>query len=158
MAATLASAGYNVPQRFLPTYEYPVVACFGLRGQIFLQSICSGHAGHHRPIAEQRAQVENELPRLEAERDVLRIGMLSREEVLDEAKDLAARWAELSWEHRRQIVETITDRIVIGKEGVEISLLQVPFGSDDQMATKPLGPRFRGDERVLGFPAAHGLG
>ena len=93
----------------------------------------------HKPISERRAQIEEELPRLEAERDVLKIGMLSREEVLDEAKDLSARWADLPWEQRRQIVETITDRIVIGKEGVEITLLQVPFGNDAQKATEPRG-------------------
>jgi site-specific DNA recombinase len=91
----------------------------------------------HRPLSERRAQIEDELPRLEAERDVLKIGMLSRDEVLEEAKDLADKWPELPWEHRRQIVETITDRIVIGKEGVEIILLQVPFGNDGELALKP---------------------
>ncbi len=74
--------------------------------------------------------------------------MLSREEVLDEARDLSIRWSDLPWEHRRQIVETITDSIVIGKEGVEITLLQVPFGSDGEMATGPLGPGVRRDERA----------
>ena len=101
----------------------------------------------HKPLSERRAQIEEELPRLEAERDVLKIGTLSRDEVLDEAKDLADKWGDLPFEHRRQIVETITDRIVVGKEGVEIILLQVPFGNDDELATKPLGPRLRGDER-----------
>jgi site-specific DNA recombinase len=110
--------------------------------------IAKGDFGRrHRPISERRAQIEEELPRLEAERDVLRIGMLSREEVLGEARDLSARWADLPWEQRRQIVETICERIVIGKEGVEISLLQVPFGNDGERATGPLGPVFRRDER-----------
>jgi site-specific DNA recombinase len=113
--------------------------------------IAKGDFGRrHRPLSERRAQIENELPRLEADRDVLRIGMLSREEVLDEARDLSVRWPDLPWEHRRQIVETITEQIVIGKEGVEITLLQVPFGSDGEMATGPLGPGFRRDERVGG--------
>lgn len=88
-------------------------------------------------LSERRAQIEDELPRLEAERDVLRIGMLSRDEVLDEAKDLAGKWPDLPWERRRQIVETITDRIVIGKEGVEITLLQMPSGKGDALATEP---------------------
>jgi site-specific DNA recombinase len=93
----------------------------------------------HKPISERRRQIEDELPRLEAERDVLRIGMLSRDEVLDEARDLSVRWPDLPWEQRRQIVETITDQIVVGKEGVEITLLQVPFGNDVQKATQPGG-------------------
>jgi len=103
--------------------------------------IAKGDFGrHHKPLSERRHQIEDELPRLEAERDILKIGMLSRDEVLDDAKDLAVRWPQLPWEHRRQIVETITDRIIIGKEGVEISLLQIPFGNDGELATEPLGP------------------
>jgi len=103
--------------------------------------IAKGDFGrHHKPLSERRRQIEDELPRLEAERDVLKIGMLSREEVLDDTRDLAAKWPQLPWEHRRQIVETITDRITIGKEGVEISLLQVPFGNDGELGTRPLGP------------------
>ena len=64
--------------------------------------IAKGDFGrHHKPLSQRRAQIEEELPRLEAERDVLKIGMLSRDEVLDDAKDLATRWPELPWEHRR---------------------------------------------------------
>lgn len=108
--------------------------------------IAKGDFGrHHKPLSERRRQIEDELPRLEAERDILKIGMLSRDEVLDDAKDLAVRWPQRPGEHRRQIVETITDRITIGKEGVEISLLQVPFGDDGKLATGPLGPGIRGD-------------
>lgn len=51
--------------------------------------------------------------------------MLSREEVLDEAKDLSTRWPDRSWEPWRQIVKTITEQFVIGKEGVETTVLQV---------------------------------
>jgi site-specific DNA recombinase len=113
--------------------------------------IAKGDFGrHHKPLSERRRQIEDELPRLEAERDVLKIGMLSREEVLDDAKDLAARWTDLPWEHRRQIVETITDRITIGKEGVEISLLQVPFGNDGELGTRPLGPGSAARKRASG--------
>ena len=119
----------------------------------------------HHPISERSAQIEAELPRLQAERDVLKVGMLSRDEVMSEAKDLAMGWPDFSWEQRRGIIEQITDRVVVGKEGVAISLLHVPFGNDPQKAMEPrffvfrrslearawrvrnekrLGPRFRG--------------
>lgn len=90
----------------------------------------------HKPIAERRAQLDDELPRLQAECDVLRIGLLSREEVLAEAGSLSTQWEDFSFEQRRQIVETICERITIGKEGVEISLLHAPFGTSGEMATQ----------------------
>jgi site-specific DNA recombinase len=85
----------------------------------------------HRPLAERRDQLEEELPRLQASLDVLRIGSLSREETLAEAQTLSARWAELAHDEKRQIVETITDRITVGKEEIEISLLHIPMSGND---------------------------
>lgn len=94
----------------------------------------------HKPLSARRTQLEDELPRLQAELDVLRIGSLSREEALSEAQDLAERWTDLAHEDKRQIIETITERIVIGKEEVEIHLLQIPsVGNDADKATKPQG-------------------
>lgn len=92
----------------------------------------------HRPLSARRTQLEDELPRLQAESDVIRISSLSRDETLSEAQDLAQRWNDLAFEERRQIVESITERIIVGKEEVEIHLLQVsPNGADK--ATKPHG-------------------
>jgi site-specific DNA recombinase len=93
----------------------------------------------HRPLSERRAQIENELPRLQAELDILRIGTFSRREALGEARDLTDRWSDLPLQEKRQIVEAITDRIVIGKEDVEITLLHLPSGTSDQKATRPQG-------------------
>jgi site-specific DNA recombinase len=93
----------------------------------------------HRPLSERRGQLEDELPRVQAELDILRISTFSRKEALGEARDLTARWADLPLQEKRQIVEAITDRIVIGKEDVEITLLHLPSGSDSQKATRPHG-------------------
>ena len=94
----------------------------------------------HRPLSERRTQLEDELPRLQASLDVLRISTLSREEAAVEARDLTARWNDLPTEEKRQMVEAITDRIVIGPEDVEIALLHLPLrGNEDQRATRPQG-------------------
>ncbi|MCI3133119.1 recombinase family protein [Phenylobacterium aquaticum] len=93
----------------------------------------------HRPLSARRKQLEEEIPRLQAEVDVLRIGILSRETTLNEARDLASRWKALPFPERRQIVETITDRIVVGKEDVEIILLFTPPGNDAGKATHSQG-------------------
>ncbi len=97
-------------------------------------------ARRHKPLSARRTQLEEELPRVQAELDVLRIGSLSREETLSEAQGLAERWSELAHEEKRQIIESITERIVIGKEEVEIHLLQVsPVGNGADKATRPQG-------------------
>lgn len=91
----------------------------------------------HRPLSDRRAQLEHELPALQAECDVIRIGSLSRQEALGEARDLANRWADLSGEDKRQIVETITERIVVGREEIEISLLSLTaFGTSANKGTQ----------------------
>jgi site-specific DNA recombinase len=83
--------------------------------------------GHRfRPLSERRAQLDEELPRMQAEVDVLRINLVTRTEALGEARALSERWNDLPFEDKRQIIEAITDRIVIGKEDVEITLLHVP--------------------------------
>jgi Magnesium chelatase, subunit ChlI C-terminal/Magnesium chelatase, subunit ChlI len=90
----------------------------------------------HRPLSERRNQLEDELPRLQARLDVLRIGTLSQAEAVEEARDLSARWDDLPLEDKRQIVEAITDRIIVGRDDVEIRLLHLPFGSSAEKATR----------------------
>ncbi|MDO1560136.1 recombinase family protein [Brevundimonas sp. 2R-24] len=94
----------------------------------------------HAPISVRIASLEAELPRLQAELDVLRITAASREEVLGEARDLMDRWDGLAAVEKRQVIEAITERIVVGREDVEIALLHLPNGEiPDQRATRPQG-------------------
>lgn len=94
----------------------------------------------HRPLSERRTQLEEELPRLQADLDVLRISTASRAEALGEARNLTSQWEELPHEEKRQIVEAITDRITVGRADVEIALLHLPeAGTRDNKATRPHG-------------------
>lgn len=93
----------------------------------------------HRPVIERRSQLEDELPRLQAELDFLKIGIASREIALSDARDLASRWGSLPFPEKRQIVETITDRVVIGKGEVDITLLYTPSAIPAGKATHAQG-------------------
>ena len=99
--------------------------------------------GHrHKPLSERRTQLEEELPRLQAELDVLKISSLSTSEAVQEGGNLAAHWAEMSQEERRQVVETITERIVIRGDEIEIDLLYRPPAppvNRSTLATHPQG-------------------
>jgi site-specific DNA recombinase len=94
----------------------------------------------HKPLSERRAQLEDELPRLQAQLDVIRISTVAGSAAIAEAGDLASRWEEFSGEEKRRLVETITDKIVIGKEEVAVNLLYLPSALETGgKATQPHG-------------------
>ena len=100
--------------------------------------IATGDFGrYHRPLSERHKQLSTELPRLQAEVAVLKIKNLSSAEVVSEARNLWGRWSDMDFNERRSIVETITDRIVIGTDEVEVSLHDLPRNRGN-MATQPL--------------------
>jgi len=89
-----------------------------------------GLGREYRPMEERLKQLGEELPRVQAELDFLKIQYLSRDEVLTEAKDLATRFGDLAPEEKRQIVETITEKIVVGRDEVAITLCYLPSSSE----------------------------
>ena len=95
----------------------------------------------HKPLTERRTQVQDELPRLQAELDALRISRLSTAEAITEARSLASHWPDMTREEKRQIIEVITDRIVIKDNEIEIDLMYqpAPFRNQSTLATQPHG-------------------
>ncbi|MDB5904889.1 MAG: Site-specific recombinase [Betaproteobacteria bacterium] len=85
-----------------------------------------GFGAKYHQLAERQSQLEDEVPQVEAERDVLKISILSQEEVFTEAKDLFSRWQTLGADEKRRIVETLVDRINVDKEEIEIKVLYSP--------------------------------
>jgi len=99
-------------------------------------------SGKYRSLEEREKQIGEELPSLQAELDLVKIYYLSSEEIITEAKDLYSRWPSLNRGEKRNIVEQITERIVIGKDDVDIALNYLPSSAplnDDGLATRPQG-------------------
>lgn len=84
-------------------------------------------------------QIGEELPQLQAKRDVLKIALVSREEVLSGSRDLVDRWDTLEHPDRRQVVEAILDRVVVGSGEVEFNFLYNPG-----LASSQNSPSLRG--------------
>jgi site-specific DNA recombinase len=80
-----------------------------------------------RPLADRRTQLKGEIPTLLAECDVLRITLASDLECFEEARDLYRRWSDLETNQKRTLIEAITDKIVVGKEEIEIQLISIPM-------------------------------
>ncbi len=96
-----------------------------------------GFGRKYAPINERREKLSAEIPKIEGQLDILRHASVTRHEAMGEARDLAKRWDTLPHAEKRQIIEAITDRIIIGREDVEIALLHLPFqGTDGLKATR----------------------
>ncbi|MGO8754733.1 MAG: recombinase family protein [Gallionellaceae bacterium] len=103
----------------------------------------AGFGVKYHPLAERGRQLEDEIPQVQAELDVLKISHLSQEEIITGARDLYTRWPELPREEKRRIVEAITDRIVIYDGEVEINLFYAPPTSTPPVGT-PFNPQTPG--------------
>lgn len=99
-----------------------------------------GFGERNTPLEARRKQIDEQIPELQAEIDIMKISYLSSEEIVSEARDLYSRWLSIPFEERRAIVETITNRIEIGEDGVAIELYYMPsHGVDGKKATRRQG-------------------
>jgi site-specific DNA recombinase len=85
-----------------------------------------GFGAKYYPWAARLRELDDEIPASQAELDVMRIGHLSEEEIILGAKDLYDRWPKLPDEEKRGIIEAITEKIIVGKDEVEINLYYAP--------------------------------
>ncbi len=83
----------------------------------------------YKPLNERNKQIEEQIPELEAAIDFLKIQYMSSDEILSEARDLYSRWTDLNSEEKKQIIETITEKIIIGKDDISINLSYLPPSS-----------------------------
>jgi site-specific DNA recombinase len=89
-----------------------------------------GFASEYGPSEIRLKQLSDQLPELQGELDFLKIRALSSDEILTEAKDLYARWQNLTHDEKRKIVEAITERITVGKDDVTIDLCYLPSSAE----------------------------
>jgi site-specific DNA recombinase len=101
-----------------------------LRGEI----PSDGFRHYYLPLDERLKQIQAQTPELQAEVDFLKIQLLSSDEILHEAKDLYSRWPSLSAAEKRKIIETIAERITIGKNDIAIQLSYLPSPSSEVVA------------------------
>jgi len=104
-------------------------------GHITAESFGEGH----KPLETRLAALEAEIPQRQAAIDFLTIENLSTAHVMEETKDLSARWSSLSPQQKQQLIETITDSIVIDDEEVAINFHYLPFLKDGNKATQEQG-------------------
>ena len=114
-----------------------------------------GFAERYKPLEVRRDAMDEEIPRLEAERDAMKIQFLSSDAVIADARDLYGRWDKLSPEDKRSIIEAITERITIAKGDITIDLLYLPSPTTPEPPSTPSpSDRDKKATQPQGFAAA----
>lgn len=80
-----------------------------------------GFGTRYRPLEERLLELDQEIPRRMSVIDFLTIENLSRAHVLEETKSLHTQWPTLTFDEKRQIVETVTDTIEVEEDTVTIN-------------------------------------
>ena len=89
-----------------------------------------GFSKFYTPLEERRKQLEAEIPRLEAQVDILKVNNLSAAEIASQASNLYDHWQTMQPEEKRGIIEVITDKIIVGKDEITINLSYAPSCKD----------------------------
>ena len=97
-----------------------------LDGQITAQ----GFGEFYKPAEERLNQLLAELPKLEAEVAHLKVTDLSIEEVTSEAERLYSQWPQMPVETKRGILETIVEKVTIGKDEIDLTLSYLPSSEE----------------------------
>lgn len=116
-----------------------------------------GFGERYKPLEERLGQINDKLPQTQAELDVLKINLLSSDQLVEDTRDLYARWPDLSREDKRNIIEAITESIVIEDDSIAINLCYLPTQTNDSQSLTPTHLPLDGGDRATnpqGFMAA----
>jgi site-specific DNA recombinase len=80
----------------------------------------------YQPLDERKKQIEAEIPKAEADLSLLKIDGLSRDYIMDEARDLHSCWPTMAPDEKRRIVEILVKRIDIGTDEINFALCYLP--------------------------------
>jgi hypothetical protein len=80
----------------------------------------------YRPLEDQERALTAELPKLQGEVDALEMHQLSADEVVAEAANLHKLWPTFKPDEKRRIIESITEKIVVKGDEIDITLAYMP--------------------------------
>lgn len=89
-----------------------------------------GLGDFYKPAETRLNGLLKELPRLQAEVDFESVNQLSAEAIITEAQNLYARWPKLPTDEKRKIAEALCQKIVIGRDEIDISLSYMPSSEE----------------------------
>ena len=85
-----------------------------------------GFGVKYKLLSVRRDQLNEQIPKLQAEVDILKISQLSQETAIEESRNLYDRWSSLPFEEKRRTAEAIVEKIIIGDGEIDINLFYTP--------------------------------
>ncbi len=105
------------------------------------QITAQGFGDFYKPAEQRLNQLLAELPKLEAEVDLLKVNKLSADDVLHEANSLYDRWPSLPSQDKRKVVEALIEKLVIGNGELHITYSYLPSSEELCKSQQKLGKR-----------------
>ncbi len=90
-----------------------------------------GFGEFYNPLDAQLKQIEASIPEVQAQLDYIKIQQLNGDHILHNAENLYDRWPKLQPEAKRQIVEELTEAIVISDQEISIKFCYSPSFSQN---------------------------
>jgi site-specific DNA recombinase len=84
----------------------------------------------YKPLEDQERALSAELPKLQGEVDGMEMRNLSAAEVVAEATNLHKRWPTFSQGEKRQIIESIVEKIVLTGDEIDITFCYMPSSEE----------------------------
>jgi site-specific DNA recombinase len=81
---------------------------------------------YYNPLELQLKQIEEAIPEIEAQLDFIKVQQLNGDHILENAENLYDRWPQLELEAKRQIVEELTEAVIINNEEISIKFCYSP--------------------------------
>ena len=84
----------------------------------------------YRPLEEREAQLAEALPTLQGTYDALLVNQASANAVVEEADTLHKSWETFGPEEKRSIIESVTERITVSGDQIDITFSYTPSSED----------------------------
>ncbi len=84
----------------------------------------------YKPLEAQERALSAELPKLQGEVDALQMRQISADEVVTEAAVLQRRWSTFTTAEKRNIVDSITEKIVVKGDEIDITFCCMPSSEE----------------------------
>lgn len=94
------------------------------------QITVSGFGSIYKPLEEREKQLSKELVSLQSVYNSLQITNISAPDIIAEATTLHKLWPQFQPEEKRRIVESITERITLSKDQIDIKLSYLPSSEE----------------------------
>jgi len=93
----------------------------------------------YSPLEEQVKALKNSIEELENDLQFLEISDTQIEKIVSKGKSVAESWSSLSQENKRQVIESITEKIIVSENSIDISFTYAPLLKQGKKATHQQG-------------------